>query len=494
MISEILQKARDYEDAYGSFIPPESRPAFHLTPQIGWMNDPNGFSYYKGQYHIFYQYNPYDVKWGPMHWGHAVSDDLLHWTFLPCALGPDQEYDKAGCFSGSAIELPDGRHLLLYTGVRSELQPDGSRKDYQTQCVALGDGLNYEKMPFNPVLDASTLPEGASPYDFRDPKLWQEEDGSYACVVGSRPADGSGSLLIYRSADGLHWTFDQILDQCYNEFGKMWECPDFFPLDGKWVVLTSPQDMTASGLEFHNGNGTLCIIGRYDPQTRAFTREEISSIDYGLDFYATQTLLAPDGRRIMIAWMQNWDACVVPGPNQRWFGQLTLPRELRIRDGKLIQNPVRELEALRGRRVFHQVTLGEEMTLSNVYGRMVDLTITLTPNEDAVYGVFKLKVARGSRHYTLITYKPRTSVLRMDRSNSGFCRDIVHERKCLVRRQNGRIKLRVILDRFSVEVFVNDGEQALTSTLYTPLTAEGISFEAEGQVQMTVEKYDLKMD
>ncbi|MCC8130120.1 MAG: glycoside hydrolase family 32 protein [Clostridiales bacterium] len=491
MTSEKLQKARDYEAQYAPFIPCTDRPAFHLSPCIGWMNDPNGFSYYKGQYHLFYQYHPYSTNWGPMHWGHATSPDMLRWTYQPCALAPDQPYDNGGCFSGSAVELPDGRQLLLYTGVQRRCREDGVRQDIQTQCVAVGDGLNYEKLDVNPVLDENDLPAGGSPFDFRDPKIWQEKDGSYACVVGNRPADGSGSLLLYRSEDALHWHFDTIIDQCYNEFGKMWECPDFFPLDGKWVVLTSPQDMSVSGLEFHNGNGTLCIIGSYDRESGHFERERLQSIDYGIDFYATQTIESPDGRRIMVAWMQNWDACALPNRDQRWFGQMALPRELSIRNGRLIQNPIRELEQLHGRRVWHQGIVCEEATLRGVYGRMLDMTVSLQPIAGDVYQCFKLRVAKGSQHYTMITYKPRTSILRIDRSNSGSCRDLVHERKCLVRNQGGALKLRVILDRFSIELFVNDGEQALSTTIYTPLTADGISFECQGQVMIEVEKYDL---
>lgn len=491
MLSEKLEKAREFEKAYCAFIPAQARPAFHLTPPIGWMNDPNGFSWYQGQYHLFFQYHPYSTQWGPMHWGHAVSPDLLHWTYLPCAMAPDQKYDDGGCFSGSAIELPDGRHLLLYTGVHRERREDGVMEELQTQCVAIGDGLNYEKLDCNPVLTGADLPEGGSIFDFRDPKLWQEADGSYACVVGNRPADGSGSILLYRSDDAIHWRFVTILDQCYQEFGKMWECPDFFPLDGKWVLLTSPQDMSPNGLEFHNGNGTLCLIGSYDRETETFRRESVQSIDYGIDYYATQTLESPDGRRIMVGWMQNWDACVLPNRDQRWFGQMAIPRELSLREGRLIQMPIRELESVRGRRVFHQSMIGEECALQGIYGRCVDLTVTIHPIAAETYQIFKIKVAKGSQHYTLITYKPRTSILRIDRSNSGSCRDLVHERKCLVRNRNGELKLRIILDRYSVEAFVNDGEQALSATIYTPQTADGISFEVQGQAMVEVEKYDL---
>ena len=152
-------------------IAKEERPDFHLSVRTGWLNDPNGFSYYGGKYHMFYQYNPYNAQWGPMHWGHAVSDDLLHWEYLPAALAPDEAYDRDGCFSGSAVTMDDGSQLLMYTGVLRERQRDGGFREVQTQCLAVGDGTDYEKYEKNPVLDEKDLPEGCSRNDFRDPKM-----------------------------------------------------------------------------------------------------------------------------------------------------------------------------------------------------------------------------------------------------------------------------------------------------------------------------------
>ena len=495
MISEVLQKARGYEEKYSAFIKPEDRPAFHLSTRIGWMNDPNGFSTYRGTYHLFYQYHPYSNQWGPMHWGHAVSKDLLRWEYRSAALAPDQVYDAAGCFSGSAVELDDGRQLLMYTGVREKQREDGTKSAYQTQCIALGDGENYEKYENNPVLDDRDVPEGFSRHDFRDPKLYRRPEGGFGCVVGNRTEDGSGAVLLYESDDGIAWRFVSILDRSYNEYGKMWECPDFFALDGAQILLTSPQDMSPVGLEFHNGNGTLCLIGSYDEKTACFRRDRVQAIDYGIDFYAPQTLLTEDGRRIMIGWMQNWDTCVSHPVGAKWFGQMSLPRELGIRDGRLIQNPIRELETLHGRRVaYENVRVSEEIVLQGVYGRILDMTVTVQPQSAGSYALFRMKVAKGSQHYVSISYCPKSSTLRLSRTHSGFNRDFVHERECLVRDRGGEIKLRVVLDRFSAEVFVNDGEQAMSVTFYTPQTADGISFEAQGSVLMNVEKYDISAD
>ncbi len=494
MSKDLLLKARDFEARYGPFISEEQRPAFHLTPTIGWMNDPNGFSFYKGEYHLFYQYNPYSTEWGPMYWGHVRTKDLLHWERLPAAMAPDQEYDKDGCFSGSATELPDGRQMLVYTGVRRCLSPEGRTEETQTQCIAFGDGTNYVKYAANPVLTAKDLPEGGSGVDFRDPKVWRDTDGVYRLVVGNRTRDGSGAVLLYESADGEHWSLRGPVDASRNQYGLMWECPDFFPLDGKQILFVSPQDMSPIGLEFHAGNCTMCLIGRYDRESNTFEREGVQAIDYGIDFYAPQTLLAPDGRRIMIGWMQNWNTVSSKPRDCRWFGQMSLPRELSIRDGRLIQAPVRELESCRRNKVIYQdVLVNSETNLHGIQGRMIDMTVTVRPAGRGDYSCFRLNVARDGEFVTTIRYKPDTSILKIDRTHSGSNSDVVHTRSLLVRPRNGEIKLRVIMDRFSIEVFVNDGEQAASAAIYTRQEADAISFDAMGTVLIDVEKYDLEV-
>ncbi len=494
MISQTLRDARKYEEAMERKIDKAARPDFHLAARVGWMNDPNGFSYYKGEYHLFYQYHPYDSHWGPMHWGHAVSEDLLHWRYLPAALAPDMDYDRDGCFSGSAAVLPDGRHLLLYTGVSREAQPDGSMRDIQTQCVAVGDGMDYDKYTGSPVLTEKDLPEGGSRFDFRDPKIWQKPDGSYRCVIGNCTEEGDGRILLYSSPDGMNWKYEKILAANNQRFGRMWECPDCFVLDGKGVLLTSPQDMLPQGFEYHNGNGTLCLIGSYDEKTDTFTEEHDQSIDYGIDFYAPQTVLAPDGRRIMIGWMQNWDTCNLHTPEQLWFGQMSLPRELSVRNGRLYQKPVRELEALRGEEVRHgNVTFTDVVRLAGVEGRKVDMEVTVRPADtENMYRKFAVRFAQDDAHQTSVSFRPYESIVKVDRKFSGSRRAIIHQRRCLVNSKDGTIKMRIILDKFSAEVFVNDGEHVLTVTMYTDLAADGISFFADGAVSMDVVKYELK--
>ena len=429
-----------------------------------------------------------------MHWGHAVSEDLLHWEYLPAALAPDEDYDRDGCFSGSAIELPDGRQMLVYTGVRNEEGEDGSIRGVQTQCLAFGDGLNYEKYEGNPILTEEDFPEGGSRYEFRDPKIWQADDGTYRMVTCGATASRDGRIMMFSSMDGIHWSKGRVLVQNNERFGKVWECPEFFRLDGKWVLLTSPMDMLPEGFEYHNGNGTLCLIGDYNDAEGVFTPQHDQSIDYGIDFYATQTVITPDGRRVMIAWMQNWDT--TPGYRispTSWFGQMTVPRELSVRDGRLYQLPVRELESLRrGRVSFRNVYVNGEMELEGVKGRCVDIELEIRPaDSEAVFNKFAVKFAAGGRYYTTLSFHPQDRIMKIDRKFSGSRRAIIHQRRASVSSTGGVLKMRLILDRFSAEIFLNDGEQVMTANLYTDPSADGISFLSEGAVSMNLVKYDL---
>jgi len=425
-----------------------------------------------------------------MHWGHVKTRDFIRWERLPAAMAPDEEYDGFGCFSGSAVELPDGRHMLMYTGVRKEPQPDGSAREYQTQCLAFGDGVEYEKYEGNPVITADDLPAGGSEADFRDPKIWMEA-GGFRAVVGNRCPDGSGAVLLYESEDALAWRLRCMLDASGNRHGRMWECPDFFRLDGKDVLLVSPQEMIPEGLEFIEGNVTLCLIGEYDGGGEGLSRERTQTIDYGLDFYAPQTVLTSDGRRVMIAWMQYWNSVDWHPEFLPFFGQMTVPRELRVRNGRLYQNPVRELEAYRSACVrYANVTLDGEMSFEGVRGRRLDMIVTVKPSD--LCRSIRVCVACGEGYETSVTYDPREKTVRVDRTRSGFPDSILNERTFSVRETGDTLKLRMLLDRYSMELFVNNGERAASFTLYTPQYADGIRFYADGAAVIDVEKYSLE--
>ena len=512
MSSQELTKAREFEARRDTEIAPGERPVFHVTPTSGWLNDPNGFSFYQGAIHLFYQYYPYKTIWGPMHWGHVRSRDFIRWERLPAAMAPDEVYDADGVFSGSADVLPDGRQILMYTAV----QPDENGTDkpwVQQQCLAFGDGLDYVKYDGNPVLTFEDLPFEIRRTDFRDPKIWRDEEAKcWRAVIAVCLPDETGAICLFESADALHWQYAATLDESGGEFGQMWECPDFYELDGKAVLVVSPMKLRAKSPQFNNGNTTIALIGSFDHRTRAFTREAVQALDSGLDFYAPQTLAAPDGRRIMIAWMQSWESSKFVPDGAQWYGMLTLPREIRIRNGRLLQQPVRELEQYRRGLVrFADVPVKGQCELPGMRGRVLDLGLAVRPaswngghssgdgadserNGSDALRRFRIRFAEGDGFCTALTWDVEDGTLTLDRSLSGFPYNIAMVRTVPLSVRSDVLRLRVILDRFSAEIFVGDGEQVLSACIYTPQSADGISFEAAGAALLTVEKYDIDVE
>ena len=488
-MSDLLSRARAYENERLSVVTPSLLPCFHVTGGVGWINDPNDFSLYRGEYHLFFQYNPYSTHWDTMHWGHVKTRDFIRWERLPCALAPDKSYDKDGCFSGSAIELRDGRHLLMYTGVKKT--DDGH--EFQTQCLAFGDGMNYEKYDGNPVISSELLPPGGSEVHFRDPKI-SEENGLFRVVTGNLTRDGSGAVLLFESDDALHWRFVSEIAASENRFGRMWECPDLFRFDGKDVLIVSPQEVHTRDPEFIDGNTTLCLIGELDRNNKLI-RETEHTIDCGLDFYAPQTVLTEDGRRVMIAWMQYWNSVEIqPREDLPFYGQMTLPRELHVKDGRLIQTPVRELDANREDRIAYSgVPVGGIIQLPGIKGRCFDLTVKIRPTGKDVFQSFTVNAAEGGEYVTEIRYCPGTNTVLVDRTHSGWPENVLNRREFAVSDLGGEITLRIISDRYSLEIFVNGGEQAASFVIFSPEDADGVSFEAQGEAVIDVEQYSLNI-
>lgn len=494
MDSYKLRAAREYEIEKEKMISEEDRPSFHLSARVGWMNDPNGFSYYDGKYHMFYQYHPYDSHWGPMHWGHAVSEDLIHWEYLPVALAPDEWYDNEGIFSGGATTLDDGSHLLMYTGVTKELQKNGEYKVFQRQCIAVGNGKEYQKYKDNPVITEDILPEGMDISDFRDPHLFKVKDGYRVMLAANKPGHG-GVMLVYRSKDGFKWEFDKVFAENEYRLGLMWECPDFFESNGEYVLLGSAQDMLPKGMEYSNGMGTFYMTGSFDTETETFTEHSNHAVDYGMDFYAPQTLVTKDGRRVMMAWMQNWDTCNMRTKSIPWFGQMTFPREIWMEDGTLMQRPIREIEQYRTNKVSYEdvYVKNEEIMLEGIEGRVIDLEVEISAvDKSKIFQKFAVHFAENDQFYTAVSFRPHESTLRINRKHSGSRRAIIHQRRTYVSHDYGKLKLRILLDKYSAEIFINDGERTMTATFYTDLDAKSISFFVLGEARFSVTKYDLK--
>ena len=297
------------------------RLKYHFEPKKGWMNDPNGLIFFRGRYHAFFQHNPHAAVWGPMHWGHAVSDDLIRWEELPIALYPDQPYeDNGGCFSGSAIEK-DGKLYLFYTSVSKALG--------QTQSVAISeDGLNFTKYAGNPLIKAPPTDGSA---DFRDPKVTLI-DGVYYMVCGSG-RDGAGKILLFRSDDLFDWKYVGVLFEGA-EYGRVLECPDFFKLGDRYVLMFSQMELKT--------HSSVFAVGDFDGSR--FTPSAVGRPEAGPHFYAPQSFW--DGkRRIVVGWMYSWDKPVPP--DNTYTGAFSLPRELHITDGdRVLLTPVSEAERL----------------------------------------------------------------------------------------------------------------------------------------------------
>lgn len=444
-------------------------PIFHLAPPAGWMNDPNGLIYFNGRYHAFFQHHPASAYQGPMHWGHATSTDMLHWQHEPIALAPGDKYDRDGCFSGSAVD-DDGVLSLIYTG---HICLDDRGNDSiirEVQCLATShDGIHFEKQGC--VL---TPPEGIM--HFRDPKVWHE-DGSWWMVIGARDASDNGQVLLYRGTSLRDWHLEHVLAHSAAGKSYMWECPDFFRCGNFHWLMFSPQGMPPSGYRFRNLFQSGVLAGSWKPGSVFALKGGFEELDYGHDFYAPQSMLAEDGRRIIMAWMNMWDS-PVPTRSEAWAGCLTLPREVFERDGRLCQRPVREVESLRKKcQPLSPVRLqGLQLLTENVQAAELLVTWHTVDSHAEHYGVrlgdgLRLYVDNQAGRLVLWRYYPEEG---LDGYRSVELPDTEY------------LTLRIFLDRSSVEVFVNDGEATLSSRIYPQADSRQLSlYAAHGDAILT---------
>ncbi len=336
------------------------RPQYHLLPAANWMNDPNGPIYFHGHYHMFYQYNPNGAVWGDMHWGHAISQDMIHWRHLPVALAPTPGGpDADGCFSGTAV-IQDGRVVLLYTGVRSAPEDEATIKDgihslREAQCLAVADDsslLTFTKRA-QPVVAAP--PAGMRVTGFRDPSPWRQEDRWYM-VVGSGILHQGGAILLYRSNDLRTWEFLHVAaGGTGNEkgasnpvdSGDMWECPDLFALGRKHVLIYSTQGKAR------------WQTGVFDQKEMIFHPEKMGTLDWG-SYYAPKTQLDRAGNRILWGWIQETRP-VEEYKAAGWAGMMSLPRVLTLdENGQLRVDISPAVDQLRKSQQRIQVTPNEE--------------------------------------------------------------------------------------------------------------------------------------
>jgi len=462
------------------------RPAYHFTPPSNWMNDPNGMVYYKGEYHLFYQHHPDGLTWGPMHWGHAVSRDLVHWHHRPIALAPDEH---GTIFSGSVVVdwhdttgfFDGGSGLVAIFTHNDENQAAGNLRQRQSLAYSKDEGRTWMKYEGNPVL-AEPLP------DFRDPKvMWHESSSRWVMVVAA-----GDHVRLYVSPNLIEWSLTGTFGAKDGSHEGVWECPDLFELpvgesgERKWVLIVSIGDHP----DYPEGSRTQYFIGEFDGRTFSndHSPETVLWLDYGRDNYAGVTwsdVPEEDGRRLFIGWMSNWKyANLTPTPG--WRGAMTVPRELALRRGedgiRLFQRPVRELERLRrDGKQWRDVRVGPEHPFAPAVPlEQMDIRAVLRPGNAVETGI-RLRSSNGG--HTTIGYDSRNQVLFIDRSGSGLtdfhpqfaCR---HETE--LRLDNGLVELRILVDRCSVEVFANDGQIAMTDLVFPEGNVLGVEGYAAG--------------
>lgn len=464
----------DYKEKY--------RPAYHFTPVYGWMNDPNGMVYLDGEYHLFYQYNPFGAMWGNMHWGHAVSTDLTSWTYLPVAIGPDS---LGAIFSGSAVidkyntaGFGENAMVAIYT----------SAGKVQTQSIAYSTdkGRTFTKYDKNPVIANPDIP------DFRDPKVfWHKESNQWVMALATKQ-----TITFYGSPNLKEWSRLSEFGEGIGDHGGVWECPDLFPLSyngkTKWVLLVSINPGGPNG-----GSATQYFVGDFDGKT--FKPDALPYplwIDYGRDNYAGVTwsnIPEADGRRIFIGWMSNWDYANQV-PSKYFRSANTVPRELKLASNGnhliLTSYPVKEINALKNKEknLIDDVTVTTEYRIEkllSVNEGSCEIEFTLQPENTDSFG-FSLENTKNEK--IEVTFDKAAKQITLDRRTSGltaFKDNFASEMKTpLTVRKEYRIRL--LVDKASVEFFVNEGETVMTSIFFPTENMNTLRFfTAKGEMKVS---------
>lgn len=480
-MSEQLARAQRAQNENPPKANPRYRPGYHLSVPAGWLNDPNGFGLFQGRYHLFFQYHPYDTVWGPMHWGHWTSEDLVRWRLEPVALAPDEPYDEGGCFSGTSLEK-DGKLYLVYTGV--------TREGRQQQCVAeSGDGLHFTKWPQNPVIPSTLLGAGDNPNDFRDPKILAVE-GGYRVIAAVRE-DGEGKLLSFFSEDMRAWRAEGVL---WDGLGEMAECPDCFRLDGCDVIVVAVIGVPAPGLvSRQNAMAATGRIenGRFAPETPK------QPLDYGLDFYAPQTALTRDGRRVLIGWALSWgDVTPTRTLGHGWAGTMTMPREMRVQDGKILQAPLAELETLRRNAWRAEPFAVEgERALPRCAGPRKEILLTARLAQS---DRLEIRLMQTGDEFFRLAYDAARGELTCDRRacRYAFTESGEREENCVsaanVPLEDGRLTLHIFVDTSIIEAYAQNGACVMTALACPAGDDYAVTLAAEGRPAVeTLASWDI---
>ncbi|CAH7118579.1 Sucrose-6-phosphate hydrolase [Vibrio chagasii] len=416
-------------------------PSYHVAPKFGLLNDPNGLCFFNGEHHLFYQWTPVGPVHGMKYWYHLSTKDFVNFEDHGIGLHPDQDYDSHGVYSGGAL-VENGNALLFFTGNKR----DENWQRVPTQCFAKmsADG-KIEK--HGVVIENDHYTE-----HFRDPKVWKQGD-DYLMVVGAQTPQEAGSMALYYSRDLMSWQHKGPIKTRYNNLGYMWECPDFFEIDNQSVMLFSPQGVSSENpYDFKNIYSVAYILGdRLNLDTAELeNHQDIAQPDYGFDFYAPQTYLDDKGRRILIAWV-GLPEIDTPSNAHQWAGMLSLPRELQIQDGYLVQSALPELKALQGEAVVVEKALELDTT---------SFIVELETDTDEFE--FRLANVAGDN----IVFSATDNEFILDRSNMSqlYAGEFGCVRKAP--RLSTKQTIEVYVDKSVIEIFINGGKHTMTSRFF----------------------------
>jgi fructan beta-fructosidase len=483
-IPEATKENPDYSEKH--------RLQFHFSPQANWMNDPNGMVYLDGEYHLFYQYYPDSTVWGPMHWGHAVSNDLVNWEHLPIALYPDT---LGYIFSGSAVYDEHNTSGLgteenpplvaIYTYHRMEGEKAGEI-DYQTQGIAhsIDKGRTWIKFEGNPVLNNPGI------NDFRDPKVfWMDAKNKWVMSLAVKD-----HISFYSSPDLINWTLESDFGKDLGGHGGVWECPDLFQLDDKWVLLVS---INPGGP--NQGSATQYFVGEFDGTTFTPQDDNTRWLDYGRDNYAGVTwsnLPEEDNRKIFLGWMSNWDYAQVV-PTEKWRSAMTVPRTLKLSETEkgyeVTSYPVPELNSLHGETFKIETAEAGDVNLNEGNLATYDLELTIDAEEK---GPFEIQLYNNLGDTLKLGYNG-TDLFYIDRDNSGnnqFSEKFAGRQEGPFTWNNDEVNLRMLVDVGSVEIFLNEGELTMTSLFFPqePLTQARLVSSSAAPISVAGNLYEMK--